>query len=302
MTFDLSFVKLTCLHAGADANIFTDDDTYIRVNGVFHSIRNISTNPAGRAENGHPMGTGHIGFDTDLSSRGRNLPNSINIQVWDVDGVEFLDAFQFSDDFMGQATFTPSGTGTATASVFGSGSAYQIDVGFNDRSPVRGRVATEDGGVLNGSNKDGTLVGLNGKDIIHANQGDDLVMGGGNEDTLDGGKGDDLIFGGKDNDILSGGAGIDTFVVARKNGLDTIKDFRAGDLIGLGGGLSFEDLSFIKSGKNMSIEAGGKQLALVQGVHSPMAASDFTQIDLGNLNSLVKSDVAALTQKSSLAV
>lgn len=100
------------------------------------------------------------------------------------------------------------------------------------------------------------LIGGKGKDTLHGNNGDDTLIGGkgkdtliGNngDDTLIGGKGKDLLVGGAGDDVLTGGKGRDTFVLAEGEGTDTITDFSCCDRIGLSGGLSFEDLSFLGS-------------------------------------------------------
>jgi Ca2+-binding RTX toxin-like protein len=115
-----------------------------------------------------------------------------------------------------------------------------------------GKVAAIEGGLMNGRNTAGTLVGLKGQDIINANNGDDIVLGGDNDDILRGGNGNDIIFGGKGDDTLTGGSDNDLFVIAprNKNGFDTITDLRIDrDRIGLGGGLTYEDLNFIQQAK-----------------------------------------------------
>lgn len=84
-------------------------------------------------------------------------------------------------------------------------------------------------------------------------------------------------------------------MVRRNLGLDTIQDFRSGsDVIGLTNNLVFEDLTFSKGSGGTFIKAGSEKIAFVQGVTNPLQASDFSQINLGNLNSLVQHDLAAL--------
>jgi Ca2+-binding RTX toxin-like protein len=67
---------------------------------------------------------------------------------------------------------------------------------------------------------------------ITTGSGDDKIVGWGGNDTLNGGAGKDLLTGNAGNDILTGGAGNDVFNFAYSgNGLDTIKDATAGDII-----------------------------------------------------------------------
>ncbi|WP_445301138.1 Ig-like domain-containing protein, partial [Microcoleus sp. Pol11C3] len=132
------------------------------------------------------------------------------------------------------------------------------------------------------------LIGGAGNDILLGAEGGDVITGGVGNDTGDGGEGDDLIFGGDGNDSLSGdagddilsgdrgsdtltgGDGSDIFVLGRvgtspaSNGFlttggreigdaDVIRDFNAGDLIGLAGGLNFTELEIFQGqGSNSS--------------------------------------------------
>lgn len=151
-----------------------------------------------------------------------------------------------------------------------------------------GKVASKAGGVLNGRETAGTLVGMNGKDIIHANGGNDVVLGGGNNDILNGDDGNDIIFGGKGDDTLNGGKGNDVFVIAPKNqnGFDTIVDFRVGqDRVGLGGNLTLDDLSFVQQSKGTLVKAGNQQLAFFNGVPANQLSSstNFAQVELSEL-------------------
>ncbi|HIK53343.1 MAG TPA: DUF4347 domain-containing protein [Oscillatoriales cyanobacterium M59_W2019_021] len=106
-----------------------------------------------------------------------------------------------------------------------------------------------------GSPNDGndTLVGGNGDDLLFGNEQDDILGAGGGNDVVFGGQGNDAIAGEAGNDalygdlgddLISGGAGADVFVLAANTGTDTIVDFEVGvDLLGLAGGLTFEQLT-----------------------------------------------------------
>ncbi len=132
------------------------------------------------------------------------------------------------------------------------------------------------------------LSGAGGNDILLGAEGGDAISGGVGNDTGDGGEGDDRIFGGDGNDSLSGdagddilagdrgsdtltgGEGSDIFVLGRvgtsasSSGFlttggreigdaDLIKDFKAGDSIGLAGGLNFTQLEIFQGqGSNSS--------------------------------------------------
>ncbi len=131
------------------------------------------------------------------------------------------------------------------------------------------------------------LQGGAGNDLLVGEEGGDIISGGVGNDTADGGEGDDRLFGGDGNDAVIGGAGddflagdrgIDTltggdgadiFVLGRVGtsagggfqttggpgigDADLIRDFKAGDAIGLAGGLSFTDLEISQGqGSNSS--------------------------------------------------
>ena len=96
---------------------------------------------------------------------------------------------------------------------------------------------------------------------------DSVLMGTSGEDRLIGTKGDDLFDGGLGQDKYIGGKGADTFVIRPGEGLDTIRDFHLweGDKIALGGGLSFNDLTISRFGRDGArLSFAGEDLAIVQ--------------------------------------
>jgi pimeloyl-ACP methyl ester carboxylesterase len=129
-----------------------------------------------------------------------------------------------------------------------------------------------------------TLFGYGGNDTLNGNVGNDLINGGKGNDILLGGKGDDTLIGGTGNDVLTGGSGKDVFVLA-SGGNETITDFRQGeDVIGLSGGLTFDQLN-ITQGNNGAViitkNAPNIILGTVNGVQSnTLVASDFISFKL----------------------
>jgi len=115
---------------------------------------------------------------------------------------------------------------------------------------------------------------------MFGNGGSNKLCGFEGNDTLDGGKGDDYLIGGLGNDILSGGIGRDRFVLTASEGPDLITDFTKGeDLLVLGGGLTFAQLSITQNANSAFISIGqnGQLLAAVSGVQaSTIALNDFT--------------------------
>ncbi len=148
--------------------------------------------------------------------------------------------------------------------------------GGNNDDLIKGRAGAD---TIIGNGGQDTIFGGFGSDDISGDQGDDLIYGGFGSDNISGGQGNDRIFGnlGRDfirgdqgNDILTGGLGPDTFVLAEGEGTDTITDFRTNtnfglnDLIGLAGGLTFNDLE--RSGNDISVIASGEILVTINGV------------------------------------
>ncbi|MGY4107162.1 cadherin domain-containing protein, partial [Aeromonas encheleia] len=87
---------------------------------------------------------------------------------------------------------------------------------------------------INGTNKNDSLFGGTGADLIDGGNGSDMLDGGSGSDTLLGGNGEDTLYGGLGDDILSGGNGQDlvyggsgndvigTSLVNSENGNDVI--------------------------------------------------------------------------------
>lgn len=98
--------------------------------------------------------------------------------------------------------------------------------------------------------KNVTLKGGNGENVIMAGKGNDTLIGGTGQDTLIGGDGNDKLTGGADTDYFA----FDP--TAAKLGIDTITDATAEDGIlinDLGGTFTADQLSYVKNGNNLEI-------------------------------------------------
>ncbi|HIA00197.1 MAG TPA: calcium-binding protein, partial [Candidatus Marinimicrobia bacterium] len=155
--------------------------------------------------------------------------------------------------------------------------------------------------ILLGSNGANTIYGYGGNDILgghnaSVSNGDydnDVLYGGAGNDTLYGTGGECKLDGGTGQDNMTGGNGSDTFIIRSGDGgsaltdADIIMDFQDGtDVIGLSGGLSFNDLTIAQgSGSNSShtiirITSSGEYLVIVKNI----SASNISGADFNILN------------------
>jgi serralysin len=136
--------------------------------------------------------------------------------------------------------------------------------------------------IITGNGGNDTLSGNKGNDIISGGTGNDQLLGGKGDDNLSGGEGNDTLIGAAGADLLIGGGGRDVFVLGVGAGTDTLIDFQKGqDLIGLSGGLSFNQLRVTPGDFITTIEIArnGEVLASIPGLSSsPLTASDFISI------------------------
>jgi Ca2+-binding RTX toxin-like protein len=96
--------------------------------------------------------------------------------------------------------------------------------------------------ILRGGTGNDTLVGGFGSDALIGDAGNDFLYGQDWDDFLTGGTGDDFLVGGTGINTLSGGLGSDIFALTGES-RDIVLDFTLGqDRIGLGKGLTFDQL------------------------------------------------------------
>ena len=187
-----------------------------------------------------------------------------------------------TDNGDGTFTYNPNGqfdslnTGESAIDSF----SYTIDDGNGgtDTATVTITIDGVDEPVnLNGGNGKDTLNGTGGSDTLSGGNGKDELFGNGRNDLLDGGNGKDTLNGGQGDDTLIGGRGSDIFVLAPSEGTDRIEDFSNQDLIGLSGGISFNDLSF--AGNDIILSSTQEVLATLTGVQtSELTSRDFTSL------------------------
>jgi Ca2+-binding RTX toxin-like protein len=129
--------------------------------------------------------------------------------------------------------------------------------------------------TLYGGAGNDTLSGGNGADFLYGGAGNDtlhayassyvssetvgnLLMGGEGADLLYGAYGSDLLIGGTGNDTITTYVGADIIAFNSGDGQDLVNASTGADnSISLGGGITYADLQFSKSGNNLILKTGG---------------------------------------------
>ncbi|MGF1492545.1 MAG: Ig-like domain-containing protein, partial [Microcoleaceae cyanobacterium] len=149
------------------------------------------------------------------------------------------------------------------------------DTIFGDRVPESSDAVGLETDTLSGGTGNDLLFANIGNDKLAGDEGDDTLFSGQGNDTLLGGSGADLLFGDDGNDTITGGADSDQFVFFENDGTDTITDFQVDiDLIALGGGLTFEQLTLTQDGTSTVISSTGQNLAILTGVTASALTTD----------------------------
>jgi hypothetical protein len=169
--------------------------------------------------------------------------------------------------------------------------------------------------TLRGTNKNDRIVARGGNDRVVARGGSDLVNGGGGNDNLGGGGGNDQLIGGSGNDTLRGQAGDDVLIGGAgedlliggsgKNmfvfnglseGVDTIADFKATDVIDLRG--IFRQSAFLVGGTpferfNAYVKLSQVGTATSIFIDADGSGADINFVAIANLNNTQISSVAS---------
>ena len=99
--------------------------------------------------------------------------------------------------------------GNRDGTVFGTNGDDVIDTAYDGDND--GDFVDNDDAILPGDEGDDDLIyARSGDDTVRAGEGDDLVFGGFGDDSISGGNGDDELRGNQGDDILSGAAGDDS--------------------------------------------------------------------------------------------
>jgi len=169
------------------------------------------------------------------------------------------------------------GVDTVSASVTHTLGA-NIEILFQTGSTAINGTGNTLANLLRGNSAVNTLVGGGGADILEGGGGNDilsntsgntLLNGGSGTDTLTGAAGNDLLIGGIGNDALTTGAGADIIVFNKGDGVDTVAASTTTDnTLSLGGGTTYADLVFQKSGTDLILKIGATDQITFVGYYS----------------------------------
>ncbi|WP_293132067.1 FG-GAP-like repeat-containing protein [Microcoleus sp. bin38.metabat.b11b12b14.051] len=207
---------------------------------------------------GNDIIVGGFGEDIILGNQGNDSINGKEDDdlIFGNEGNDFIDGGKGNDILFG-----------------GKGNDIILDSEGNDS--LYGQLGDD---TLCGGAGDDLVYGGKGNDLIDGSKGNDSIYGDLGNDTLLGCEGDDILFGGLGNNSLVGGLGNDIFVLDSRQGFDRIADFVQGqDLIGLSGGLSFNQLAITQDSQGALIKNAltGESLGVISGV----SASTITSVN-----------------------
>jgi Ca2+-binding RTX toxin-like protein len=130
-------------------------------------------------------------------------------------------------------------------------SVPQLFLQFEGEAPIESETLTGLGLVVQGTEDDDVIAGLNGfADTISGGEGDDAISGNSGSDSLSGDEGDDVLDGGADEDFVLGGTGYD--ILLGGSGSDDLEDWEDNNILDGGAGDDFlyvEGHSFVIGGE-----------------------------------------------------
>ncbi len=167
--------------------------------------------------------------------------------------------------------------------------------------------------ISSGSGSDVVVAGA-GADRIATGAGNDVVDGGTGSDTIDAGNGSDFIAAGKGADVVTGGAGRDVIAFNRGDGQDTLlatPGSGAADVLSLGGGIRYADLTLTRRGGDLILGLGaadqvtsknwytGQDSKAISTLQVVTVGGDYNAASTNKLldNKVVAFDFTAITQQ-----
>ena len=211
---------------------------------------------------GNDQLNGGEGNDTYIYNIGDGLDTISNYQNSSTEGrndkIKFGEGIKFSD-----LTFRKNGNDLIITLFNDITQGIVIKSQFSSDYDSIEYLEFADGSQFNLKENVFTFQQTDGHDNVTGTKYDDTIYGGAGNDTLKGENGNDILIGGKGNDSLNGGNGNDTYVWNLGDGLDTIEDYQSSspdghmDSVSFGQGISFEDLTFERSGSDLIIYVKG---------------------------------------------
>ncbi|MGB5897354.1 MAG: DUF4394 domain-containing protein [Geitlerinemataceae cyanobacterium] len=217
---------------------------------------------------------GAIGTTPGVNLQGlASIPAAV--LIIDDDTAKQIDGRDGNDAIAGFGGNDTLNGGMGADTLFGNKQNDLIDGGADNDMLFGGM----DNDTISGGDGNDIIAGNIGTDVLMGDIGDDILLGGMNNDTLSGGDGSDILSGDLGDDTLMGGVGGDRFDVRSGDGNDIVMDFQDGsDLIGLGGGLTFAQLSIVQAGSDTQITATGLSVTLTGVNVSLITAADFAVV------------------------
>jgi hypothetical protein len=228
LTFTSAGAKSLTATYGGDSNFNPSTST-----AEPHTVNSPNTPPTATVTNGQCSAT-------NMAS------GAMNLTLFDADGdpLSLTLVSNGNPSLVPNANIVLGGTGvnrtvTITAAARKRGSAT-ITLGLSDGKVtvpvvITVLVGTDKNETLNGTTGTDMVFGLSGQNTISGNAGNDLLCGGNSNDTISGGDGNDIIDGENGDDAISGGDGTD--ILRGSSGNDTLTGGAGADVFSGGSGV-----------------------------------------------------------------
>ncbi len=174
-----------------------------------------------------------------------------------------------------------------TSDLIRSGTGNDIVYAFAAKDVVYGEGGND--ALLGGTGADtldggcgyNILAGGIGQDVLRAGDLNNLFLGGAGSDQAFAGAGNDFIAGGRQDDTITTGAGSNIVAFNKQDGRDTIlASAGARNSLSLGGGLSYGDLGFMRSGNDLVLDAGGNDAITFKDWYASLANRSFVTLQM----------------------
>ena len=144
-------------------------------------------------------------------------------------------------------------------------------------------VAGSGADTLVGSTGADVLEGGSGNDVMNDSSGANAMLAGSGNDSLNAGSGAAFLAGGAGNDAITLGSGKAVVAFNSGNGPAAIYAGSAGsasDVLSLGGGIAYANLSFSKSGNNLILNTGGNNAITFTNWYGGSANQNFVTLQV----------------------